>query len=620
MDPTSKGRPAKDEIFKPQGRADQQPIRARRTKLSLAIKNLTTIFVSGLVIWKFQPAWTLSRSISKWSNFDKHEWSWEHIKPSENLIWQKCYDDLECGRLSVPLDWLNPSDGRKVGLAIVRKNATDRKNYLGPIFVNPGGPGGSGVEWVIEGGKALQAAAGENHDIISWDPRGVGATTPSAHCWSNPQEAEIWEMGKLGLPDSHPDILYDIYARSSLANSQCESSMAEITKFAGTTSVARDMLAISEALGLEKVRYWGQSYGTVLGGTFAAMFPDRVERMVVDGNVNLDEWYNGTSIHFTDSTDGVMLAFFDFCHRAGPSRCAFYAPSPAAIQGRLKSLYSKLRMHPMQVLPSSVNTTSGLTIPRPEIITYSDVKYMVIAALYQPRLLWPKEAQILSELDRGNGIPFLKYTIERGHRPKPFSCSCDLESGDESNCPSSYPLKAIGNGDATNLVHCAEAPRDENFHSLEAMIKYRDELQAKSPLSWSAMFENRGSCAGWKSRNIWRFEGPWHVTPAHPILLIGNTFDNITPLTSAVHNSGYFANSSVLVQNSYGHCSIGTPSRCTMLARKRYFQTGELPKNGTVCQPDAYPFGDELEISSTNSGMEMDRAMMGLVELVKRFS
>ncbi|KAH9216707.1 prolyl aminopeptidase-like protein [Leptodontidium sp. 2 PMI_412] len=493
------------------------------------------------------------------------------MTPSQTLIWRNCYDDLECGRLSVPLDWLNPSDGRRVVLAVVRRNATDRNNYLGPIFVNPGGPGGSGVEWVIEGGKALQAAAGENHDIISWDPRGVGATTPSAHCWSNPQEAEIWEMGKLGLPDSHPDMLY-----------------------------------------------WGQSYGTVLGGTFAAMFPDRVEIMVVDGNVNLDEWYNGTSIHFTDSTDGVMLAFFDFCHKAGPSKCAFYAYSPAAIQERLESLYSRLRMNPVQVLPSSVNTTTGFSIPRPEIIAYSDVKYMVIAALYQPRLFWPKEAQILSELDKGNGVPFLEYTIERGHRRTPFSCSCFPKYDNDSNCPSSYPLKAIGNGDATNLVHCAEAPRDENFHSLEAMTKYRDELQTKSPLSWSAMFENRGSCAGWKSRNIWRFEGPWHVTPAHPILFIGNTFDNITPLTSAVHNAGYFANSSVLVQNSYGHCSIGTPSRCTMQARKKYFQTGESPKNGTVCQPDAYPFGVELKISSLDN--EMDSAMVGLVELAKRFS
>ena len=107
------------------------------------------------------------------------------------------------------------------------------------------------------------------------------------------------------------------------------------------------------------------------------------------------------------------------------------------------------------------------------------------------------------------------------------------------------------------------------------------------------------------------------MTPAYPILFIGNTFDNITPLTSSVYNAGYFANSSVLVQNSYGHCSLGTPSRCTMEARKRYFQTGELPKNGTLCQPEVVPFGDDLEDLKDES--EMDRAMLGLADLATRF-
>lgn len=212
-----------------------------------------------------------------------HKWSWDVLSPSDTLKWHKCYDNLECARFSVPLDWLNPSDSRRVALAVVRKNATDQKDYLGPLFVNPGGPGGSGVAWVRESGEFLQIAAGANHDIISWDPRGVGATTPSAHCWSNPQQAEIWEMGKLGLVDSHPGMLNDLYARWSISNAQCEASMGELLRYAGTTSVARDMLAISEALGLKKIRYWGQSYGTVLGGTFAAMYPDKIERMLVDG-------------------------------------------------------------------------------------------------------------------------------------------------------------------------------------------------------------------------------------------------------------------------------------------------------------------------------------------------
>ena len=312
-----------------------------------------------------------------------------------------------------------------------------------------------------------------------------------------------------------------------------------------------------------------------------------------------------------------MVAFFDLCHAAGPTRCAFYAPSPAAIQYRLESLYARLRKQPIQVFPDFLNITTGFSIPRPEIITYSDVNYMVIYALYQPRLFWPKEAQILSELEKGNGAPFLEYAIERGHRQTPFSCSCDPTSRDSSDCPSTYPIEAIGNADTDRLVHCSEAPRDSNYHSITSMESYLTTLKARSPLSYSAMFENRVSCAGWESRNVWRFEGPWHVTPAYPILFIGNTFDNITPLTSSVYNAGYFANSSVLVQNSYGHCSLGTPSRCTMEARKRYFQTGELPKNGTLCQPEVVPFGDDLEDLKDES--EMDRAMLGLADLATRF-
>jgi len=273
---------AKDEIFRLQ---HQQASILRQAYFPLVFKLFGILLFVCLLFWRIWTSWDpLTRNFSgNGPVLSTQGWSWEALKPSEQLIWSKCYHDLECSRLSVPLDWLNPSDGRKVVLAVVRRSATDHTNYLGPVFVNPGGPGGSGVEWVIEGGKTLQAAAGKNHDIISWDPRGVGATTPSAHCWSDPQEAQIWEMGKLGLVDSHPDMLYDIFARISSLNTQCEKNMGELTKYAGTTSVARDMLAISEALGLDQVRFWGQSYGTVLGGTFAAMFPEKVERMVLDG-------------------------------------------------------------------------------------------------------------------------------------------------------------------------------------------------------------------------------------------------------------------------------------------------------------------------------------------------
>lgn len=221
-------------------------------------------------------------------------WSWESISPSSSLVFHPCYETLECARLSVPLDWQDPMDKRRAVLAILRRNATDTSNYLGPLFVNPGGPGGSAVEMVRDAGEAIQVSVGSNHDIIGIDPRGMGATLPSAHCWTNPQDEQLWDMqsggsGGIGgggaLVDAYPGAIYDLYARQSLLNANCGSNMGEITKFAGTTSVARDMLAVLEELGGKKamLRYWGLSYGTVIGGTFAAMFPERVERMVNDG-------------------------------------------------------------------------------------------------------------------------------------------------------------------------------------------------------------------------------------------------------------------------------------------------------------------------------------------------
>ncbi|TGO86804.1 hypothetical protein BPOR_0275g00070 [Botrytis porri] len=170
---------------------------------------------------------------------------------------------------AVPLDWLEPTNSSKVILAVLRKNATSKVDYKGPLFVNPGGPGGSGVGTVKDFWKAIHITVGANHDIVGFDPRGIGATTPSAYCWDGLREERIWSIQKLGLVDSHPGMIYDLYARQSVESKNCESNLGDLSRFLVTTSAARDMLEILNKLGYEKLRYWGLSYGTVIGDTFA---------------------------------------------------------------------------------------------------------------------------------------------------------------------------------------------------------------------------------------------------------------------------------------------------------------------------------------------------------------
>ena len=125
---------------------------------------------------------------------------------------------------------------------------------------------------------------GDNHDLVSWDPRGVGASTPRIDCWGGSSVlGKIWGLGDVGVADAHPGVLNEAYVRAGAVSQLCEAGGGEILKYSTTAYHARDMLEILTQMGEERLRYWGFSYGTVLGGTFAALWPGRVERMVNDG-------------------------------------------------------------------------------------------------------------------------------------------------------------------------------------------------------------------------------------------------------------------------------------------------------------------------------------------------
>ncbi|QSZ35731.1 hypothetical protein DSL72_006853 [Monilinia vaccinii-corymbosi] len=509
------------------------------------------------------------------------------VEPSEDLIWHACNDGFQCARLSLPLDWLDPSNPSRVTLAITKIPATDLADYRGPVFTNPGGPGGAGTVSLRKNGRYLQAMVGKNHDIVSFDPRGVGASTPRVNCWASRRNALVWELGDVGVIDAHEGVVYDAYARAAALSTMCEENMEReaeargeesLLKFVGTASVARDMLEIMSKTGTEKMRYWGFSYGTFLGGVFAAMYPDKVERMVSDGNVDYLEWSTNTHKSFLHDSDKVMEAFYHYCHLSGPTLCAFYSPTPSRISTRLQNLLASLKTHPIIVPSPDPNAL-------PEIVTYSSLKRLISASLYRPMLLFPSLAHVLLSLEAGDGSPFLDLTSTLGMR-EPFPCQCP-SCPDDPASPSPEDLEATP--DAAAAIMCADGgPMRDSISEFQS---YAASLMREATAAGAVNAEVRMGCAGRKSQAKFRFAGPFQASTAHPILYIANAADNVTPLRSALANAQGFPGSVVLVLDAWGHTSLAAPSVCAARWIRSYFQTGEVPGNGTVCAVDGMPFG-----------------------------
>lgn len=285
------------------------------------------------------------------------------------------------------------------------------------------------------------------------------------------------------------------------------------------------------------------------------MYPDKVERLVSDGkggifdpascfvrltlvcagNVDYREWHWHTYVNFLHDTDKVMEAFYEYCHKAGPSSCDFYASTPAAIEERLQSLLARIRKYPIIVSA----TQSGPDMP--QLITWSHLKRLISAALYRPVFMFKTLAKVLKALEDGDGVPF--YQLMKSENSTPPICSIEA-------IPPNVPRLEEGNADAFPAILCADSPPMED--TVEDFAAFVEELMQISSAAGDVNALFRLACVGRKIRPKWRYTGPFGGNTSHPILYVANIADNVSPLISARNNSEGFPGSIVLIQNSYG--------------------------------------------------------------------
>ncbi|KAI0391380.1 hypothetical protein F5Y17DRAFT_460913 [Xylariaceae sp. FL0594] len=491
---------------------------------------------------------------------------------NSNIQWKPCPADLvkisplavECGTLAVPLDYSDPDSTQMLNLSLVRIPAIKKNKEKGErrhsILFNLGGPGLEVRYSLAELGDMFQVITGGEHDLIGWDPRGT-AETLTYSCFAN-------ATGRAAVLDQLPPGNASDVARGLLwAGGQnyadaCASYPDALRKgpLIDSSSTARDAMRIVDALEEDgMLRYYGLSYGTALGAEIVAMFPDRVEKMVLDGVVNPTEYfYEMTLAAGTLSTDATFSEFFRQCV-SSPEYCplAQHRPgiAPSALEAQTYDLIDELRRRPFAY--------DGL------VIGYAQLESSIRFALYAPQLWHFLANDILDSL-----------LVPRRN---------DTLAGEGLYGLTSSSSNVAEQNDAQVGIACVDkVPRSDSFDHVSSVL---DQAAAKSRLLGDAIAPLYAICAQWKVEAPQRYRGGFHgVRPRKPLLVIGNTYDPATSIISARNLTDTIKPSVLLQHGGVGHSSIQHPSLCTARAMQAYFLHGTLPKPDTLCEPVTPPF------------------------------
>ena len=535
------------------------PIQSVRTRTHRS--RAVQVFTLALVVWTslfvtqelfLTPSGRLpvsrSTSLPHGTTLNDNILPWSGISPTTDSIqWHRCYELYDCTRVTLPLDHLDPTNTGRVTIPMIRLPANSSSInetflYSGPIFFNPGGPGGSGIYAMLNRGHLLHSIIGTNHDLISFDPRGVGLAEPKIDCWASQFAARVWELESGEVADADDGSVYNAFARAKLRSRKCATApgmlMGEeanataeyhpLLSHVSTASVARDMAAILDLMGEPTLKYWGFSYGTYLGGVFARLFAERVERMVNDGNVNFLEWSSNNHTTFSIDADKIMAKFYEYCAKNESSVFHIDGQTAEQVELRVDAILDNLKTDPI------VTDAEFFVHAVPTIATYSMVRRLIASTLYQPRKMFPQLAQILFSLEHGDAKPLLDYYVTF---TTPLNCRGSelVHSGALINDQSPYPGILEANFEASAAVMCSDGtPRND---SLSHTLNHTAHLLRMSKAAGSVNAINWLDCSGWKIEAVDRIAEPFGGKTKGRILFIGNEWDNVTPGRNARLNA-----------------------------------------------------------------------------------
>lgn len=547
---------------------------------------------------------------SRSSDFD-----WSSIAEHNYLEYHRCYNDFECARLTLPLDYHNSSVRHTISLAVIRlpaKIADDHPDHGGSIILNPGGPGGSGIQFTLSEAKTLQdglsSNGGQQFEIVSFDPRGMLYSKPNLYCFATPFDAKLWDHERLakGPLDESETALEWQWQFELARGTVCEQSQVskwadgtDLRRYVSTAFVARDMLELVKAIderktvlshetglpqtplrpdrgSIPKLQFYGQSYGTFLGQLFASMYPENVGRMILDGNIDGDKWVSAHE-YSVDDAEAVRAYFFEACFAAG-RQCPFWGLTDDVAQDQ-EARYTEMAAR-LANKPAFITQNGHATLLTPERLEKA-----FFAASYQPADDFPRLAKLLL-----NVYLFLEYDEPLEHSDlfweTPMPTYEDFISDELAHF--------LQNGEIAAFVHCADGP-DLTDHNMSSFKWHLNDLKSKFPHVAAEQANYKLPC--WTMppslRTTWRYDGPFGSNKTPPLLFLNNRLDVATPAKSAWKMAGRFEGSKLVVSGNFGHVSLWKGGDCIWEHARRYMMNGTLPEEEEGwCDGTHEPFKD----------------------------
>jgi pimeloyl-ACP methyl ester carboxylesterase len=472
--------------------------------------------------------------------------------PDLELEWEACgatpeaeAADVECARAPLPLDYDDP-EGEQIEIAVGRVPAADPAQRIGSLFFNFGGPGGPAVDYVQAAGAGVFAPLNQYFDIVAFDPRGVGQSTPAIDCELPPAS------GSPSLPTP-----LDIDVDAVVADAQdyvdaCLDANGDILEHVSTANVARDMDALRAGLGEEQLSYLGFSYGTLLGSTYATLFPDRYRALVLDGALDPDLFLNHPADEWEvtiASFEDALQRFLDACAADQVACSGFGGIDPLAAYD---ALLADAEATPIPVLDFPADPTP---------VTADEIRVVTAQLLYSKRA-WGFLAQALAAAEKGDGTIFRQLVAL-------------LSGGDPAFGDRFFAITASEQRWSTDI---------------DSYLKRGADEWTKYPHFWFVGAYSRIPYALWPKHDKDAFTGPFEADPSAPrILVIGNTHDPATPYSEARGLTEQLGNARLLTMDGDGHTAYGGNSACIDSAADSYLVAGTLPAKGTVCPQDV-PF------------------------------